>query len=163
MAASNARSGLSPEDGEESEGVEGGGEESEGEEQEENEEENSDEDYPPPGDNAVEFEAANVDLRTAAGVSDSRYAQSEAESREGSVNVDMTEGRGSVRRAGDEVIDVSEDSENEPLKVGAGGAQKEKVDESCTGQSVSSDPDLLLPNCPICMERWAGEGVHRVW
>ncbi|CAA7390848.1 unnamed protein product [Spirodela intermedia] len=162
MATSNARSGLSSEGGEEVEGDEGGGEESEEEEQEENEEENSDEDYAPPGDSAVESEATNVDLHTSVEVSDPRHAQSEAESREGSVNVDTTEGRGSEQRAGDEVIDVSEDSENDLLKVGVGGAQKEKLDERCLGQPVSNDPDLLLPNCPICMERWAGQGVHRV-
>ncbi|CAA6655552.1 unnamed protein product [Spirodela intermedia] len=151
MATSNARSGLSSEGGEEVEGDEGGGEESEEEEQEENEEENSDEDYAPP-----ETVQLNRRLRMWIYI----HPLNRVEGR--SVNVDTTEGRGSEQRAGDEVIDVSEDSENDLLKVVWEEHRRRNWTKRCLGQPVSNDPDLLLPNCPICMERWAGQGVHRV-
>ena len=115
-----------------------GAEESDDEE-EENEEESDDEDYVPPGGNllsAVETEPLNA-----------------------VVILD----RESSQRTRYEVIDVAEEDDWQPLKEGSIGLQNVKEEESGQGRSFICDPDLLLPSCPICMERWTGQGVHRVW
>ncbi|XP_078427559.1 transducin/WD40 repeat-like superfamily protein [Wolffia australiana] len=159
MAASSAGIGWPSRSGEEFAVEDVEAEVSDGEDEEENaEEESYDEDYTPPGGVADELESADANSRIPAGVVERRRA----ESRGGTMNRDVDEGRGSDLRWEDEFINVSEDSENEQPKDSAKRMRKEKEDSSLQEQFNVKDLDLVLPNCPICMERWTGQGSHRV-